>query len=227
MVKRAGGLQREPRSTVLPCQEWSVRHRQARSCRALQRGTKPREPPEIPELLSTWNSVPYPPRMLIGHRRFTKHCSCPGFFCLCLSRARRNPSNSKGFDVDRRVLRWIGRRILGACVYGWPCWLIIFCSPEDIPRPRIFGSLTGIKQVEPQGRSKMGADKDTAGSLLRPRAELARPWLVPCVSTGANGTSATCSAAVVGALFCCLHMRNKRKTASIISTMAVISLVRF
>ena len=60
LVKRAGGLRRE-RSTVLPCQEWSVRHCQARSCRALQRRTKPREPPEIPELLSTWNSGPYRP----------------------------------------------------------------------------------------------------------------------------------------------------------------------
>ena len=60
LVKWAGGLRRE-RSTVLPCQEWSVRHRQARSCRALQRRAKPREPPEIPALLSTWNSGPYLP----------------------------------------------------------------------------------------------------------------------------------------------------------------------
>jgi hypothetical protein len=85
LVKRAGGLRREPRSSVLLCQEWSVRHRQARSCPAPQRRTKPREPPEIPELLSTWHSAPYPPRMLREHRRFTKHCSCPGFL-LCLSR---------------------------------------------------------------------------------------------------------------------------------------------
>ena len=114
LVKRAGGLRRE-RSTVLPCQEWSVRHCQARSCRALQRRAKPREPPEIPELLSTWNSGPYLPMDAARTPKVYQALFMPVLSCspcapgLATLEPARLSASGKGFSLPASFRRFRGQ----------------------------------------------------------------------------------------------------------------------